>query len=487
MNAPYTSSSVSVDVSSLSGKTFGLERCGRYEEALELFGEDYSDGNFVPRTQGLSLRDAGELLLRFGALLGFYNFKYQVPDGQLRPKNILTRALKRFERLGEVQKMAECQIYIALCYWRDGEQQDARVWIDTSLAHDLPMSSDTRLYAHVIRSLILVSLKEHETNIVNCKAVEEDFCKYAAPVLRAGIYANLGISLKNVGQLSEATRYLTLARIFHAKARHKVYLATIYNNLAQLYKEQERFPEAHDSVDAAIKIYRQLKDHNREGSSLDTKAQIYLYARDLKNALAAVDRSIAILKKSGDSDFLAESLLTRAKVLLFQDHFADAVLSLVDAVNIVRFRNGEKAGYHLIGEFRRVLDETKMFTDGNRSIEPDELELILPAPLAHYTDYRGIWINSGHLESFGIRSGSLAVAVQEELNRGDLAAITDLDTGNVICGIYDAEFGIVAIQRSDEEPMLFDQNKIHLIGKIVGVCTGETDGDGKMKVAALKL
>jgi tetratricopeptide (TPR) repeat protein len=347
------------------------------------------------------------------------------------------------------------------------------------------MSSDTRLYAHVIRSLILVSLKENEANIVNCKAVEDDFCRYAAPVLRAGIYANLGISLKNVGQLSEATRYLTLARIFHAKARHKVYLATIYNNLAQLYKEQGRFPEAHDSVDAAIKIYRQIKDRNREGSSLDTKAQIYLVAIDLKNALAAVERSIAILKKSGDSDFLAESLLTKAKVLLFQDRFADAVLSLVDAINILRFRNCEKAGYQAIEEFRRTLEETKTFTPENQSIEQDELELILPAQLGHYREYRGIWINSGHLEKFGLGPGSLAVVVPDELKRGDLAAIRDPSSGNVICGVYDAEFGIVAIQRGDEEPQLFDEKNIDVIGKIVGVCTGDSDGDGKRKVKAL--
>ena len=470
MNALHNLASSTLSVPALAKKLIKLERSGRYEEALRIFSDDFDDPNFLPVVEGLPAEDGAELLLRFGSLIGFYAFKHQVDGGQERSKDLLTMAVRQFTELNEVAKIAECQNYIALGYWRKGELEEAKVWIEESLSNELPISNDARLYGHVTKSLIMLSAKSFTENIANCLAVENDFREFGDAFLNGSLCTNVGLSFKNCGQLVDATRYLTLARIFHERSRHKVYLGTVYNNLAQLWKTQQRFGAAHESVDAAIKLYRQLRDRNREGSSIDTKAQIFLEERKLPEALAAADRSIVVLRKSDNTDFVVESLLTRSKILLLTDNFTEAVLQLVDAVNIARVQNSEEAARRLIQEFEAAFNDRDRSAVEPQAIEKGQLELVLPPSIGNYSEYKGVWINSSHLEKAGIKQGSLAIVAPEVVKRGDLVAITENDSEQVICGAYDSEFGIVCLERDDDDPQLFNENDIRILGKIIGVC-----------------
>src|ERR1700712_2494365 len=97
-------------------KLVKLERSGRYDDALELFGEGWVDPAFLPDTRDRTAEDAAEVLLRFGSLIGFAGYKHQTEGAQERCKNILTRAVERFSDLGNVAKVAECENYTALAY-----------------------------------------------------------------------------------------------------------------------------------------------------------------------------------------------------------------------------------------------------------------------------------------------------------------------------------------------------------------------------------
>jgi tetratricopeptide (TPR) repeat protein len=487
MSALHSPSPTTLSKTAIARKLVRLERTGRYEEALEFFGDNFADENFLPDSKGLSAEEAAESLLRFGVLIGFYAFKNQTEGGQERSKDIVTAALHQFEELGHMSKVAECQNYLALGYWRNAELQEASVWVNEALACDLSRSDDARLYAYITKSLVLLSAKKYEENVEHCLGVEDDVRTFGDAFLNGSLCTNVGLSFKNLGMIAEATRYLTLARIYHEKSRHKIYLGTVNNNLAQIYKEQSRFTEAHESVNAAIKLYSQLRDRNREGSSIDTKAQIYFVECDLANALAAADRSIFILKKGGDSAFLPESLLTRAKVLLYLDRFTDAVFSLFEAVSIVRVQTSEGAARDYIEEFKVALLQKVSPPPETQSIEQGELELVLPPSLGKYPDYKGIWINSSYLERFGINKGSLAIVVSETLKRGDLAAISEVGSDNVICGVYDAEFGIVCLVRDEDHPQLYNEDDITVIGKIIGVCSKGRGADGKMIVEPIAI
>ncbi len=464
-----------------------LERSGRYAEALDLICEGRDDLSRVPETADFCAEDAAELRLRYGSLIGFYGHNEMIKGAQEHSKNILTAVREVFQELRNVEKIAECENLIALAYWRTGEYRETDLWIDTALSHGLTRASRVRLHSFMVRSLNFLSLKKHDQNIAYCRSVEEDFRKFGDALLNASICSNMGISLKDTGRSSEALTYFTLAKTYHEKSRHRIYLATVENNLALLHMNEGSFRLAHSSVDAAIGIYKKLKDKTREGSSLETKAQICLAEKLPEAALNYTDRSITLLRKSENLAYLAESLMTRAKILLILDNFQDAVLSMMEAVDITRRQTGETAARELIDEFQTALDPDRKAVKNNFPADSNELELVIPASLSKYSEYSGVWINNSHLADLGIPKGSLAVTVNEKVNRGDLVAAVERDSGAVVCGYYDSDFGMVCLESGSGQPHLFDENAITIKGKIVGVCRNGENADGKMIVEPIGL
>ena len=464
-----------------------LERCGRYRDALDLISNRWPEEDFVPPVSGLSARDGANLLLRFGSLLGFVGQVEAIDGSQERSRDILMEARGTFLDLRDEEHAAECANRMALTYCRTGEFMEAEVWLDEAFAYDLDPSSDARLYSHLTRGFVLLSLRRHEENIVYSKSVENDFRAFGDAFLNASLCANLGVSLKDTGRSKEALAYFNLARSFHERSRNRLYLAIVENNLALLYKNEGQFSLAHQAVDSAISINKKLRDLSREGSSLETKAQIFVAQGDLQNARHTIDRSIAILRKTENQAYLAESIMTRAKIQLTADSFADAVLTMVEAIEITTRQTGEIAARQLIGEFEAALDLKKAAAAGTASLARiNELELIVPPSLGNYASYAGVWINNSALDSIGVKNGSLAVYVDTELRRGDPVVLRENASGEVSCGFYDADFGIVCLVREDDEPQLFDADEVTLLGKVVGVCREERDADGRMVAEPVK-
>ena len=270
--------------------------------------------------------------------------------------------------------------------------------------------------------------------------MENDFLSFADNCLKGDFYNHSCLALKNLGNITEALEKQELARQFHQKVKHIIYLGTDENNLAQLYKSKSRFREAHEAIDRATKIFKRIKDRTREGFSLDTKAQIYFSEGKFSEALKTADQAIAILSKSENKGYLVESIMTKAKTLLYlKDDVSFAVICMIDAVQIARANTSEEKALELIRKFEKFKQEKisnqiekKVGTELKTEIKEtdatisENLELILPPSIAHYTDIRGVWISNDHLEKFGLRKGSLAIVAHQEVKRGDLIALTEL-------------------------------------------------------------
>ena len=323
---------------------FKLERCGKYAEALDRLGDIWPDVEERPDASGSDTRDAAEILLRCGTLFGFYGHNYQIKGAQDRAKDMVSEARRLFLGLNETGKIAECENHLALAYWRTGEYKEARDWIAEALAHDLPNESDARLYSHVAKSLIDNSLKRYKETVENGRALELDFRKYGDPYVTGSFYTNLGIAYKNLDKPSNALGCFELAKYYHQRSRHKIYLATVENNLAQLYRETGQYKKAHLAIDNATRLFKQIKDKTREGFSLDTKALVFLSEANYPAALASAEKALKILCKSENSAYIVETALTKAKILLHLDEFSAAVLSLIDAVDIARVQTGGGIG-----------------------------------------------------------------------------------------------------------------------------------------------
>lgn len=479
-------------------KLFKLERQGRYADALSCVKQIWNHIDTQPDVSGFSEKEQAEILLRLGALIGFHGHNNQIQNAQIKSKDFLTKARQIFGDLNAVEKIAECENYLALAFWRSGEYNEAKIWLEESFSHKLPDSDPVKLYAYIIQSLMNLSLQNYLENIKLAEKIEKTINLYGDAFLNGSLATNVAVAYEKLGNHRKNQQYLELARYYHQKSRHKIYLGTVENNLAQLYKLEKRFQQAHLSVDNAAKAFNQIKDRTREGFSLDTKAEIYLHESKFKEALQTIEKALKILSKTENKGYLVETMLTKVKALIYLDEISAATKCLFEAVEIAKIHSGEDTADNLIKEFETALrgkdfakneqmQETRETAfEATQTNSENELEFVLPLPLAHYDNIEVVKIQNTHLESVGLKQGSLAIVVKEAVKNGDLAAVSEKKTESVFCGFYDCDFGIVCLEIVDGEPQLFDESEVEILGKIVGVCEMPTNSGNKLFVQPLK-
>jgi tetratricopeptide (TPR) repeat protein len=482
-------------------RLFQYERCGKYEEGLAETREFWPDTNFLPNFEGLEARDAAELLLRCGSLFGYLGHKKQLPNAQEKSKNLLTEARNRFLDIYDIEKVAECENYIALSYWRLGEMNEAETYAETALSHDLPSTNAVRLYSIIILTIVQLATKRFEQAARLLGENEYDFVKCDDPFLLGSFSSHMGIALNKIGQGLEALGRFKAARMYHQRSGHEPYLAMVDNNLALTYKAHGKFDLAHSASDSAAGIFGKLKNRNNEGFSLDTKAGIYIAEGKYEEAVQMADKALGILQKGDNTFYRIETLMTKVRALVFLGDISEAAFCLSQAVGLALEKTGEDSARKLTQRFDEALSERASQPHGiagksaaaparagaerSEPASKDDagLQLVLPPALAHYTDFQGVWINGGHLEKAGLQNGSLAVVVNEPVEPGDLIAVAGTDTELVSCGIFSTGFGMVSLEGLDGSPSkLFDEKEIKILGRIVGVCNSGKDPEGKMIV-----
>ena len=473
-------------------EVFGLERSGQFDQALQELRGVWDDTTEQPDVRDLDTRTTAETYLRCGALIGFLGHIRQIPTAQERSKNLLTQARGIFLEIYEPEKIAECENYLALAYWRTGESNEAMSWVEEALSYELPQKCDARLYSYVIRDLILLSQRKFVEVCSSFVTRKHLFRDEADTFLAGSLYNNFGLATKNLGDTGAALSALERARDLFAASGNKLQMALAENNLSQLYKTEKRFERAHAAVDRSTELYREIKDRTREGFTFDTKALIYFDEGRFEDALKTANKAIELLGRSENYAYLSETIATKARIQLYSDDFSTATLTLLEAVELAKLRISEAAAMDLIRDFEQSLKERnerkkQKPVDATRTgIASGDLKLVLPPAIAHYDDYQGVWINNSDLESYGLSRGSLAVVVPCRVRRGDLVALMEFDSDLVSCGFFDKDFGIVCLEAGNSEPLLFSEADVKILGKIVGVCDANKIGDA-IKVRALEL
>lgn len=475
-----------IKVSKLCDSLLKFERQGRYEDALSEIGDVWLDKTALPDTEGLSSYLKAELILRCGSIYGFFGHNKQIPGSQEKSRDLLTYARNLFLEIYDVEKISECENYLALTYWRTGEANEAKLWLEESFSRTLPETSDTRIYSHIIKSLVELSLYKPQKILITLGKIEAFILQSSDNCLKGAYYNQLGIAWDLLENVPKALHNLELAKSFYKKARHQTYTGVVCNDLALLYKTAFDFDKAHEMIDISTLIFKKIQDRTREGFSLDTKSQIFLAEKKYEEALSAIGSAISTLNKGENKSYVVESFKTKIKILISMNQLSAATFCLIEAVEIAKTKISEEKANHLVAVYENYLrnnfDTLNSATKSTKDSTLDNIELVLPSPLSNFEDIRGIWINNSHLEAVGLFKNSLAVIVPTtEVKRGDLIALEEIENQNVNCGFYDNDFGIVCLEGYDGEPLLFDEDKIRIIGKIVGVANDKTS-DGKLIV-----
>src|SRR6266404_255216 len=97
-----------------------LQRCGDYEAASEALGDFWCGIGKRPSLDGLNATEQADVLGTVGALAGKVGSSGQVAGAQEFAKDLISESIRAFEAIGDSDKIADAQLALAICYWREG-------------------------------------------------------------------------------------------------------------------------------------------------------------------------------------------------------------------------------------------------------------------------------------------------------------------------------------------------------------------------------
>jgi len=317
-----------------------FETEGDYEAAREAMADLWQDIDKRPLLEGLDEEATGAVLLRVGVITGWRGSARQISGAQEIAKDLITESVGIFEALQQSSRVAEGQIELACCYWREGKFEEGRVWLNEALRR--LSESDTQLRA---KALIRMAIIEAE-----CKRYGEALRIHteAAPLfeqlenhcLIGSFHNEYAIVLRNLGTTEKRQDYIDLALIEYAaasyhfeQAGHLRYQACVENNLAFLYWTLGRFAEAHQHLDRAQILFARLKDNLHSAQVDETRARVMLGEGAFVQAERSARKAVQLLDSGDAHSLLAEALTTHGVALSRLGHKDQARTSFERAIH----------------------------------------------------------------------------------------------------------------------------------------------------------
>jgi CheY-like chemotaxis protein len=299
-----------------------FERAGEYDAACDALSEIWPKRHRAPMVEGLDPAKKAEVLLRVGALAGWLGSAQQAEGSQETAKNLITKSIETFEELGESEKVAEARSDLALCYWREGAFDEARVLL-RQVTGDLENGKSEIRAIALIRSAIVEKTAARYNEALS-------IYKEAAPIVGAisddalkGTFHNGLATLLNCRGLAENREdYIDQSLIefaaasFHFERAGNIrYCALVENNLGFLFSTIGKFTEAQTHINRARGLFASLGDRGRVAQVDDTRARTLL-AQGFSGQAERVARSaVEALERGDESSLLSEALTTYGTAL----------------------------------------------------------------------------------------------------------------------------------------------------------------------------
>jgi tetratricopeptide (TPR) repeat protein len=258
-----------------------FEDRGEYENARRALTRYWRRIGEHPKVEGLESSTAGEVLLRAGVVTGLIGSKDQISHAQEKAKDLISQSLTLFQSTNYRKKIAEAQTELALCYWRTGEYDEARVLLEETLPQ---LSVDNELKAKTVLRLSIVQLEVSALDraLRTLTDYAPLFEKINNQTLKGSYRVTLGNILEKLWETAQHTEYLDRALVefsaasYHfEQAEHRCYLANTENNLALLYFTINRYEEAHQHLDHARRVLETLRDVSGIAQVDETRACVF--------------------------------------------------------------------------------------------------------------------------------------------------------------------------------------------------------------------
>jgi CheY-like chemotaxis protein/tetratricopeptide (TPR) repeat protein len=357
-----------------------FEKVGKYELAREALVEFWPDRNESPKLDGLDALQQAEILLRIGAIAGWLGSTDQIAGGQETAKNILTISIELFEQLETADKVSEARGDLALCYYREGSFDEARVQLRTAL-HILPEGNDDLEAILLVRAGII----EERTRRFN-DALE--FYKRAAPLversddhgLKGSFHFEYGHVLGWLAAPENRQDYLDQALIEYAassfhyeEAGNELALARVELNLGFLFFKVGRYSQAHEHLNLARHLFLKLRDSATAAQVDDTRARTLLAQGHVAEAERIARHAVRVLERGGQQALLAETLTTQGVALARLGNHGRAKAMLERAIEVAEtvgdLEGAGRAKLSIIEEFGERISAKELITTYRAAID----------------------------------------------------------------------------------------------------------------------
>lgn len=354
-----------------------LEDKGEHDEAQQAMGELWQRIGERPKLEGLEQSTAAEVLLRVGVLTGWIGSKQQIPDAQETAKDFISESIPAFERMSNA-KVAEAQTELALCYWRTGDYDEARLILNEVLAK---LWTEDELKAKV---LIRLSMVERSANRYSeaLKILLDNarlFDIITNQTLKGSYHNNLANLWENIGKAENREDYTDRAFVEYAaasyhfeQAEHKAYRGKVENNLGFLYFKAGRFKEAHEHLDRARRLLSSIGDSASIAEVDETRARVFLSEGKNVEAEKAARDSVVLLEQGSQQDLLAEALITHGIALARLRFYSQSYATLQHAIEVAQeagaTSHAGKAALVIMEELGEHLSPRKAKTVSKRNL-----------------------------------------------------------------------------------------------------------------------
>jgi tetratricopeptide (TPR) repeat protein len=336
-----------------------LANVGDYEGAREALGELWGGIGDRPKIDGLALEDQAEVLLRAGSLSGWLAISNQAPGALSFAKDLISESIRAYETLDDQEKIAEAQSDLALCYWREGAMDEARVWFREALSKAtapvnilwiLARSTSVEISSHRFgEALALLDQAVPLLNQVNDNAAQGFYHLQRSVILQ---------HLEGVNNLELALTESAAASVKFEQAKHQRYFARAENNSGQILRRLGRFDEALAHLERAQRTFNEFGDDDNAAQVNDSRARVFIEQERYVEAEKIAFSAASALEAGDDRSLLAVALETQGVALARLGRYQSALGSLKRAAHIAE----SAADQQLAGKiFLTILEEVKSF------------------------------------------------------------------------------------------------------------------------------
>lgn len=334
---------VADDVMPLCELAKNLEEAGEFYQAAEALSPFWSGIPNRPKTQGLEEKAKAELLLRSGTLTGWLGSANQVPGAQELAKDFISESAALFESLGLSEKVAEARVDLAICYWREGGLDEARVTLQLVLDNLGHSQSEQRLRALHNAALVEWTATRERDALRICTEAAPLFESSSNDALKGKFHNTYAALLRSLGTSQNREEYIDRALVEYAaasfhleRAGHHRFQARLENNVGFLFATIGRFVEAQEHLSRSRTLSLAVGDRAGVAGAEDSKAQAFLMEGKPGEAEKAARSAVRSLREGGEQAMLAEALTTHGKALARLNQAPVARAALDQAVEIAQ-------------------------------------------------------------------------------------------------------------------------------------------------------